>query len=87
MGPGLPMIKQGFRGRGARQRCNRRLRLQDFPDHFGFFLPLAGITHVRQIAENSFDIRATSRLNRPYVTLKELFTGHAHGPHWGGSLI
>jgi hypothetical protein len=42
---------------------------KDFPDHFGFFLPLAGITIVRQIAENSFDIRATSRLNRLYVEL------------------
>ena len=42
---------------------------KDFPDHFGFFLPLAGITTVRQIAENSFDIRATSRLNRLYVEL------------------
>ena len=42
---------------------------KDFPDHFGFFLPLAGISTVRQIAENSFDIRATSRLNRLYVEL------------------
>jgi hypothetical protein len=42
---------------------------QDFPDHFGFFLPLAGITTVKQIRESSFDIRATSRLNRLYVEL------------------
>ena len=42
---------------------------KDFPDHFGFFLPLAGITTVRQISENAFDIRATSRLNRLYVEL------------------
>jgi hypothetical protein len=42
---------------------------KDFPDHFGFFLPLAGITTVRQIAENAFDIRATSRMNRLYVEL------------------
>ena len=42
---------------------------KDFPDHFGFFLPLAGISTVRQISENSFDIRATSRLNRLYVEL------------------
>ena len=41
----------------------------DFPDHFGFFLPLAGITTVRQIRENAFDIRATGRLNKLYVTL------------------
>jgi hypothetical protein len=42
-----------------------------FPDHFGFFLPLAGITTVRQLRESSFDIRATSRLNRLYRTLLE----------------
>ncbi len=41
----------------------------DFPDHFGFFLPLAGITTVRQIRENAFDIKATGRLNRLYVEL------------------
>ena len=41
----------------------------DFPDHFGFFLPLAGITTVKQIRESAFDIRATSRLNRLYVEL------------------
>ncbi len=35
-----------------------------FLDHFGFFLPLAGITTVKQIRENAFDIRATGRLNR-----------------------
>ncbi|GAB1718725.1 MAG: hypothetical protein NTAFB09_04560 [Nitrosospira sp.] len=42
---------------------------KDFPDHFGFFLSLAGISTVRQISENAFDIRATSRLNRLYVEL------------------
>jgi hypothetical protein len=41
----------------------------DFPNHFGFFLPLAGISTVKQIRENAFDIRATSRLNRLYVEL------------------
>jgi hypothetical protein len=50
---------------------------RDFPDHFGFFLPLAGITTVRQIAENSFDIRATSRLNRLYLELLK------DNPEWG----
>jgi hypothetical protein len=49
----------------------------DFPDHFGFFLPLAGITTVRQISENAFDIRATSRLNRLYVELLK------DNPEWG----
>ena len=41
----------------------------DFHDHFGFFLPLAGITTVRQISENAFDIKATGRLNRLYIEL------------------
>ena len=41
----------------------------DFPNHFGFFLTLAGISTVKQIRESSFDIRATSRLNRLYVEL------------------
>jgi hypothetical protein len=41
----------------------------DFHDHFGFFLALAGITTVRQIRENAFDIKATSRLNRLYLEL------------------
>lgn len=43
----------------------------EFPDHFGFFLPLAGITTVAQIRESSFDIRATGRLNRLYIQLLE----------------
>lgn len=48
-----------------------------FPDHFGFFLQLAGISTVKQIRENSFDIRATSRLNRLYVELLK------DNPTWG----
>jgi hypothetical protein len=50
---------------------------KDFPDHFGFFLPLAGISTVRQISENAFDIRATSRLNRLYLELLK------DNPDWG----
>lgn len=42
---------------------------EEFPDHFGLFLPLAGISTVQQIRENSFDIRATSKLNKLYVEL------------------
>ena len=38
-------------------------------EHFGFFLPLAGITTVKQIRESAFDIKATGRLNRLYVEL------------------
>lgn len=49
----------------------------DFPNHFGFFLALAGITTVQQIKENAFDIRATSRLNRLYVELLK------DNPDWG----
>ena len=41
----------------------------DFHDHFGFFLPLAGITTVKQIRDNAFDIKATSRLNKLYIEL------------------
>jgi hypothetical protein len=60
-------------GRGETVACSYK----DFPDHFGFFLPLAGITTVTQIAENAFDIRATSRLNRLYVELLK------DNPEWG----
>lgn len=52
---------------------------KDFPNHFGFFLPLAGITTVKQIRDNTFDIRATSRLNRLYVELLR------NNPDWGTS--
>ncbi|MDF0718313.1 hypothetical protein PY092_19290 [Muricauda sp. 334s03] len=41
----------------------------DFHDHFGFFLPLAGISTVKQIRESSFDIKATGRLNKLYIEL------------------
>ncbi|SDB69630.1 Type II restriction/modification system, DNA methylase subunit YeeA [Agrobacterium fabrum] len=41
----------------------------DFPDHFGVFLPLAGISTVKQIRESAFDIKATGRLNRLYIEL------------------
>ena len=50
---------------------------KDFPNHFGFFLPLAGITTVKQIRDNTFDIRATSRLNRLYIELLK------NNPDWG----
>ncbi len=46
-------------------------------DYFGFVLPLAGITTVRQIRENAFDIRATSKLNKLYVELLK------QNPEWG----
>ena len=49
----------------------------EFPDHFGFFLSLAGITTVRAIRESAFDIKATGRLNRLYVQLLK------DNPEWG----
>lgn len=51
----------------------------DFPNHFGYFLSLAGIETVKQIKDSSFDIRATSRLNRLYVELLK------DNPEWGSS--
>lgn len=50
---------------GETVACNYK----DFPEHFGFFLALAGISTVKEIRENSFDIRATSKLNRLYIEL------------------
>ena len=52
---------------------------QSFPDHFGFFLPLAGISTVKQIRDSSFDIRATSRLNKLYIELLK------DNPEWGSA--
>ena len=49
----------------------------DFPNHFGVFLPLAGISTVKQIRENAFDIRATGKLNKLYVELLK------DNPDWG----
>ena len=52
---------------------------EDFPDHFGFFLPLAGITTVKQIRESAVDIKATGRLNRLYIALLK------DNPEWGAA--
>jgi hypothetical protein len=48
----------------------------DFPDHFGFFLPLAGISTIKEIKDNPIDIRATGRLNKLYEELMR------HNPNW-----
>ena len=53
--------RRDVRGRGPGSGETVACAYADFPDHFGFFLPLAGITTVKQISENAFDIRATSR--------------------------
>jgi hypothetical protein len=47
-----------------------------FCDHFGFFLPLAGISTVKEIKDNPIDVRATGRLNKLYVELLKL------NPEW-----
>ena len=41
----------------------------DLPTHFGFLLPLAGITTVSEIKNNPIDIKATGRLDKLYVAL------------------
>ena len=51
-------------------------KYSDFHEYFGFFLQLAGISTVKQIRENAFDIKATSRLNKLYVELLK------HNPDW-----
>jgi hypothetical protein len=53
---------------------------KELADHFGYFLELAGISTVRQIRENAFDIKATGRLNRLYVELLR------NNPDWDGDL-
>lgn len=51
----------------------------DFHNYFGFFLTLAGISTVKQIRENAFDIKATSRLNKLYIELLR------NNPEWAGA--
>lgn len=51
----------------------------ELPDHFGFFLALAGIKTIRQIRDSAFDIRATSRLNQLYIQLLR------DNPDWGSA--
>jgi hypothetical protein len=42
---------------------------RDIAEHFGFFLPLAGISTVKEIKTNPIDVKATGRLNKLYVEL------------------
>lgn len=46
-------------------------KLADLGNHFGFFLPLAGISTVAEIKNNPIDIKATSRLNKLYLELQK----------------
>jgi hypothetical protein len=41
----------------------------ELPRYFANFLPLAGISTVKEIKNNPIDIKATGRLNKLYVTL------------------
>jgi len=52
---------------------------EKFPDHFGFFLPLAGISTVKEIKNNPIDVKATGRLNKLYVELLK------DNPEWGAA--
>ena len=45
-------------------------------DHFGFLLPLAGITTNKEILDNPIDIKATSRLDKLYQELAK------NNPDW-----
>ena len=49
---------------------------EDLPDRFAFFLPLAGISTIKQLRESSFDVRATGRLNKLYLELRR------NNPSW-----
>lgn len=49
----------------------------DLPKHFGFFLPLAGISTISEIKNNPIDVKATGRLNKLYVELLK------DNPEWG----
>jgi len=51
----------------------------EFADHFGFFLPLAGISTIKEIKDNPVDVRATGRLNKLYVELLR------ENPDWAAS--
>ncbi|MDR7926055.1 lactate dehydrogenase [Acidithiobacillus thiooxidans] len=51
----------------------------DLPNHFGFLLPLAGISTIKEIKDNPIDVRATSKLNKLYVELL------SENPGWASS--
>ncbi len=53
--------------------------LTELGNHFGFFLPLAGISTVAEVKNNPVDIKATGRLNRLYVQILK------DNPDWGSA--
>lgn len=48
-------------------------------DYFGVFLPLAGISTLKEIKDNPIDVRATGRLNKLYVELLD------DNPEWASA--
>ena len=58
------MVSAGLAG-GETIACD----YADLPNHFGFLLPLAGISTIQEIKDNPIDVRATGRLNKLYVEL------------------
>ena len=50
----------------------------DFPNHFGFLLPLAGISAIQEIKDNPIDVRATIYIGRRFKNdterLEKLYT-------------
>ena len=55
----------------------RAFAFPELDGHFGFFLPLAGISPVRQIKDNPIDVKAVGRLNKLYLELLR------ENPDWG----
>jgi hypothetical protein len=49
----------------------------DFPNRFGFFLPLAGISYTKEIKNVELDMKASNRLKRLYMELLK------DNPDWG----
>ena len=51
---------------------------EQFGDHFGFFLPLAGYSRYKAAEENPIDVKAANRLSKLYDALI------AENPDWAG---
>ncbi|MBV9570776.1 MAG: class I SAM-dependent DNA methyltransferase [Alphaproteobacteria bacterium] len=50
---------------------------ENFSNHFGFFLPLAGISYTKELKETELDRRAANRLQKLYLELLR------ENPDWG----
>ena len=54
-------------------------RYAELPNKFAMFLPLAGISAVKEIKNNPIDVKATGRLNKLYVELLK------DNPNWAAA--